>query len=248
VGVADADVPAFTSAVKEAAGENAPPHKFVAPRADGVELASFFDDREVEGWRRSVDAVLEMSAGSADRPYRRSVFFRPTGIRREDGEVVVARRTSLEEGESVRLLLAFHNPHLEPGEVEGLELRALLLAGAGRGEEAFRILSALNPELLGDDARFLLFRERILRDQPHPPGRVRGGGADPPAGEPLDRRRAPAGPLPRGGRPLRAAGRGGGRPAPDGGVRLGLVQERPPGGRRGRGSGAPQAEGAGKVV
>jgi len=282
VGVADADVPAFTSAVKEAAGENAPPHKFVAPRADGVELASFFDDREVEGWRRSVDAVLEMSAGSADRPYRRSVFFRPTGIRREDGEVVVARRTSLEEGESVRLLLAFHNPHLEPGEVEGLELRArapeetlrvegpgpfprsgahelgieavgegerelrleirpaparhtgvlerfarpgrerrteagagpagrvpeetvrelfevvdrtmeargpeemaevlrafegalpgaqelperraLLLAGAGRGEEAFRILSALNPELLGDDARFLLFRERIHRD------------------------------------------------------------------------------------
>jgi hypothetical protein len=88
-------VPEFTRLVQGAAAGHCPGEKFVGPSLDGVELVSHFDEREEEGWRRAVDELLAMSGASDDDAYRRSVFFRPVGLRLGDGELVRARRIPL---------------------------------------------------------------------------------------------------------------------------------------------------------
>jgi hypothetical protein len=125
VGLDDMDVPRFTRLVKDAAPGRCPGDKFVGPKLDAAELVPFYDDREDEGWRRAVDEVLAMSAASEDDAYRRSVFFRPVGLRVGDDELARARRVPLEPGARATLVLQFHNPHLDDDALAGHRLRLL---------------------------------------------------------------------------------------------------------------------------
>ena len=118
VGVEDMDLDAFTRLVKQSAGDEAPDRKFVGPKLDGVELVKYYDEREAEGWQKAVEETFAMSRDSEDRPYERSVFFRPVGLQLEDGEPLVARRQPLEPGTRGTLLVEFHNPHLVDADVD----------------------------------------------------------------------------------------------------------------------------------
>jgi hypothetical protein len=53
---------------------------------------------------------------------------------------------------------------LVPGESKLLERKGLLLSRVGREEDAFHVLRSLNPEMLGDEARFALFHMWLHRD------------------------------------------------------------------------------------
>ena len=53
---------------------------------------------------------------------------------------------------------------LIPGEARILEKKGLLLTQLGSEEAAFQVLRNLNPEILGDEARFALFRMWLHRD------------------------------------------------------------------------------------
>ncbi|HEX7050823.1 MAG TPA: hypothetical protein VF188_11515, partial [Longimicrobiales bacterium] len=97
IGAPGGDVAAFTRAVREASGGEVPGEKFVFRKRDDVEFERFFDDREDEGWRRAVDAVLDMSRAAEGDPYRGSVFFRPLGLRAGDA-LHASRRVPLEPG------------------------------------------------------------------------------------------------------------------------------------------------------
>ncbi|HEX6938820.1 MAG TPA: hypothetical protein VF158_05370, partial [Longimicrobiales bacterium] len=124
VGVRDNDLAAYTRAVKEADPGGVPGARFVAPKRDDVELAAYYDAREDQGWKSVVANILAASKLAHDDPYRRSVFFRPLGLRVE-GELHVARRVPLEPGARAALVLGFHNPHLTEDDVADLELRVL---------------------------------------------------------------------------------------------------------------------------
>jgi hypothetical protein len=128
VGLEDMEVSHFTRLVKGAVPGLCPGHKFVGPKRDGVELVNYYDEREEDGWRRVVDQVLAMSGASEDDPYRRSVFFRPLGLKVGDASRTRARGVPLEPGERAILDLGFHNPHLDDDFLAGHHLR-LLAAG-----------------------------------------------------------------------------------------------------------------------
>ena len=53
---------------------------------------------------------------------------------------------------------------LIPDESRLLERKGLLLSSRGRDEDAFQVLRKLNPEMLGDEARFALFHMWLHRD------------------------------------------------------------------------------------
>lgn len=124
IGAPGGDVAAFTRAVREASGGEVPGEKFVFRKRDDVEFERFFDDREDEGWRRAVDAVLDMSRAAEGDPYRGSVFFRPLGLRAGDA-LHASRRVPLEPGTPAALALRFHNPHLTADDAARLTLRVL---------------------------------------------------------------------------------------------------------------------------
>lgn len=126
VGLEDhVDIPQFTKQVKRAAGNDCPGGKFVAAKRDGVELVDYYDEQESDGWRIAVEELLAMSEESEDRPYRRSVFFRPAGLRVGDDELARARRVPLDPGAEATLVLEFHNPHLDEGAMADHALRLL---------------------------------------------------------------------------------------------------------------------------
>ena len=137
VGVPDNDLAAFTRAVKESNPGGVPGARFVAPKRDDVQLTAYYDAREDRGWENVVENILEASKLAPDDPYRRSVFFRPLGLRVGD-ELHVARRVPLEAGARATLLLGFHNPHLTEDDVAGLELRVLAPDDAVRVESPAR--------------------------------------------------------------------------------------------------------------
>src|SRR5690606_25409667 len=137
LGVPGNDLAAYTRAVKEADPGGVPGARFVAPKRDDVELVSYYDTRADEGWRRVVENILEASKLAHDDPYRRSVFFRPLGLR-VDGELHVDRRIPLAPGARAALVLGFHNPHLTEDDVARLELRVLAPEDAVRAEPPAR--------------------------------------------------------------------------------------------------------------
>jgi hypothetical protein len=134
IGLDDMDVGRFTRLVQHASADHCPGAKFVGLKRDGVEFVNFYDEREEEGWRRAVDEVLRMSAASESDPYRRSIFFRPAGLRTADEELAIARRVPLEPGTRATLQLNFYNPHLDDEALAGHHLRLLAPADALRVE------------------------------------------------------------------------------------------------------------------
>lgn len=127
VGIEGRGLGEFTDLVKETNRARAPGSqsaKFVLPRVDEAPLISWYDDREDEGWRRTIENLLEMSAGSEDDPYRSSVFFRPLGLRIGE-ELHETRRVPVAEGSEASLALRFHNPHLAEGDVGRHTLQVL---------------------------------------------------------------------------------------------------------------------------
>src|SRR5690606_26356198 len=137
VGVHDNDLAAYTRAVKEADPGAVPGARFVAPKRDDVELTTYYDAREDQGWKSVVENILEASKLAHDDPYRRSVFFRPLGLRAGE-ELHVARRVPLDPGARAALVLGFHNPHLTEDDVADLELRVLAPEDAVRVEPPAR--------------------------------------------------------------------------------------------------------------
>jgi len=132
VGLEDHDLATFTELVKETNPGRAPGSrsaKFVLPKLDDVPLASYFDHREDEGWRRTIDNILALSQTSGDNPYRASVFFRPLGVR-ANGELHQARRLPVDAGSNASLALRFYNPHLAEDDVALHELQVLTSADA----------------------------------------------------------------------------------------------------------------------
>src|SRR5690606_122564 len=93
--------------------------------------------REDQGWKSVVENILEASKLAHDDPYRRSVFFRPLGLRAGE-ELHVARRVPLDPGARAALVLGFHNPHLTEDDVADLELRVLAPEDAVRVEPPAR--------------------------------------------------------------------------------------------------------------
>src|SRR5690606_29345538 len=75
---------------------------------------------------------------------------------------VVQRNAHMDPADALDVLDAFER--LLPREQRLAERRALLLAELGEAERAWHVLRALDPELLGDDARLLLFRLHAARD------------------------------------------------------------------------------------
>ena len=137
VGVRDNDLAAFTRAVKEADPGGVPGARFVALKRDDIEFTAYYDAREEQGWKSVVENILEASKLAQDDPYRRSVFFRPVGLRVGE-DLHVARRVPLEPGARAALVLDFHNPHLAEDDVANLELRVLAPEDAVRVEPPAR--------------------------------------------------------------------------------------------------------------
>jgi hypothetical protein len=133
VGLDDVRPEEFSYLVNDMIAGSAPGTKFVAPKLDDVEIQSYYDEREDEGWCRVVDEVLRMSRECADDPYRKSIFFRPRGLR-IGGELHVARTVPLEPGARASLSLRFYNPHLSEDEISGHSLRLLAPEDALRAE------------------------------------------------------------------------------------------------------------------
>src|SRR5690606_28932575 len=75
---------------------------------------------------------------------------------------VVQRNARMDPADELDVLDAFER--LLPHEQRLAERRALLLAELGKAERAWHVLRTLDPELLGDDARLLLFRLHAARD------------------------------------------------------------------------------------
>ena len=75
---------------------------------------------------------------------------------------VVMRNARMEPADALDVLDAF-DPLL-PGEQRLAERRALLLHATGDVEGAWNVLRGLDPEIMGNDARFLLFRLHAERD------------------------------------------------------------------------------------
>src|SRR5690606_26719516 len=111
--------------------------RFVALKRDDIEFTAYYDAREEQGWKSVVENILEASKLAHDDPYRRSVFFRPLGLRVGE-ELHVARRVPLEPGARAALVLGFHNPHLTEDDVANLELRVLAPEDAVRVEPPAR--------------------------------------------------------------------------------------------------------------
>jgi hypothetical protein len=74
------------------------------------------------------------------------------------------RRNAHFEGAGDELDLLSDFERLLPREQRITERRGILLAQEGDSEDAYRVLRELNPETLGDDARFLLFFLLLQRD------------------------------------------------------------------------------------
>jgi hypothetical protein len=74
----------------------------------------------------------------------------------------IQRNARFNEGDDLDLLDTFE--HLLPGEQRIRERRAVLLAQRGDPDRAFAILRDLNPETLGDEARFRYFQLLLQRD------------------------------------------------------------------------------------
>lgn len=160
VGVEDMDVETFTRRVKESADGDAPERKFIGPKLDGVDLVRYYDGNEARGWRQAIEQTLEMSRGSEDQPYERSVFFRPAGFQPEGGEALIASRQPVEPGTRGALHLEFHNPHLADRETGDFRLRAIAPEDQLRvgGPETFPLRGrlSLDVEVLDDAAELLL--------------------------------------------------------------------------------------------
>jgi hypothetical protein len=123
-GVEEVPLDTFTRIVKQAAPEQVPGNKFVARKHDGVQIVPYFDEREEAGWRKAVQATLEMSRESGDDPYRSSVFFRRLGVQVGE-EDYRPKRVVVAPGTDAKVRLSFFNPHLSEEDVAGYTLRAL---------------------------------------------------------------------------------------------------------------------------
>ncbi len=124
-----------------------------------------FGARTGEGAARrdSIESHAELASGSI--PPRDADSIEAVAASREDVMRlydVVFRNARMESADALDVLDAFQR--LLPVEQRLKERRAFLLDEQGEEERAWHVLHGLDPEIMGDDARFLLFRLHAARD------------------------------------------------------------------------------------
>lgn len=107
------------------------------------------------GEERRVRVEAGGAGGSIDRERVRHLY------------ELIGRKAVFEADDELDVLEAF--AALLPDEHDIAERRALLLLAEGREADARDLLGALNPELLGDEARRFLFRQGLLRQPDREP-------------------------------------------------------------------------------
>ncbi len=164
LGGASGAAPARSAEAAERVGEAASGLGHAGARPDGIPESA--PGRGYAGARPAASPVV--AGGGRVHPADRTPpdAAAPVAVPRDEIarlHDVVFRNARLEPDDALDVLDAFQR--LVPDDPRLAEHRALLLAARGDEEGAYRVLRALDPERLGDDARVLLFRAAVRRER-----------------------------------------------------------------------------------